>query len=159
MLREAHVLRQLSGRARVPRVLAVCEDVSVIGAPFYVMAEIDGQVMTTYLPAALDTPDQRRRISEELVDALVEIHEVDWRAAGLDGVGRTTTLRIYAQLIRRPEREQLRQELQTFIETPVPDPGTPTVATSTHSAQIQHSLTRGTANIGGLRRIQSSKRQ
>jgi aminoglycoside phosphotransferase (APT) family kinase protein len=88
MLREAHVLHQLSPRARVPRVLVVCDDVSVIGAPFYVMAEVDGQVMTTHLPDALDTPGQRRRISEELVDALVEIHEVDWRAAGLGGLGR-----------------------------------------------------------------------
>jgi aminoglycoside phosphotransferase (APT) family kinase protein len=37
MLREARVLRALEGRARVPRVLAVCDDESVIGAPFYVM--------------------------------------------------------------------------------------------------------------------------
>src|SRR5258705_663044 len=35
MLREARVLRALEGRARVPRVLAVCDDASVVCAPFY----------------------------------------------------------------------------------------------------------------------------
>jgi aminoglycoside phosphotransferase (APT) family kinase protein len=88
MLREARVLTQLSGLARVPRVLAICDDPSVIGAPFYVMAEVDGIVVTSYLPLELDTSEQHRRVSEELVDALVEIHDVDWTAAGLDGFGR-----------------------------------------------------------------------
>src|SRR3954465_606601 len=37
VLREARVLRALDGRARVPRVLAICDDESVIGAPFYLM--------------------------------------------------------------------------------------------------------------------------
>ena len=35
--------------------------------------------------AALDTPHERRRIGEQLVDALVEVHAVDWRACGLEG--------------------------------------------------------------------------
>jgi aminoglycoside phosphotransferase (APT) family kinase protein len=88
MLREARVLRALEGRARVPRVLAVCEDASILGAPFYVMDEVGGDVVTTAMPAELDTPAQRRRAGEELIDALVEIHGVDWRAAGLEGFGR-----------------------------------------------------------------------
>ncbi len=40
MLREARVLSALQGRARVPRVLAVCDDESVLGVPFYVMEEL-----------------------------------------------------------------------------------------------------------------------
>ena len=36
VLREARVLRALQGRAPVPRVLAVCDDARLIGAPFYV---------------------------------------------------------------------------------------------------------------------------
>src|SRR4051795_8353217 len=50
MLREARVLGALEGRARVPRVLAVCEDTSVIGAPFYVMEMVEGHVVTTAMP-------------------------------------------------------------------------------------------------------------
>jgi aminoglycoside phosphotransferase (APT) family kinase protein len=86
VLREARLLRALAPTgARVPRVLAVGEDPSLIGAPFYVMARVAGDVVTSSLPATLDMPAQRRRIGEELVDALVEVHAVDWRACGLDG--------------------------------------------------------------------------
>src|SRR3954468_23042268 len=88
MLREARVLRALEGRARVPRVLAVCDDPSVIGAPFYVMEEVIGHVVTTAMPHGLDTPQERARTAHELIDALVEIHGVDWRDAGLEGFGK-----------------------------------------------------------------------
>jgi aminoglycoside phosphotransferase (APT) family kinase protein len=90
VLREARVLAALDGRARVPTVLAVCDDTDVIGAPFYVMDRVDGHVVTSEMPAALDTPQERRRMGEELVDALVEVHAVDWRAAGLEGFGKPT---------------------------------------------------------------------
>ena len=88
VLREARVLRALEGQARVPRVLAVCDDDAVIGAPFYVMERVPGHVVTGEVPAALDTVEDRTRMGEELVDALVEIHAVDWQAAGLEGFGK-----------------------------------------------------------------------
>jgi aminoglycoside phosphotransferase (APT) family kinase protein len=91
VLREARLLRALQDTpARVPAVLAVCEDSDTIGSPFYVMEKIEGDVIVTSIPPALDTPAERRRISEELIDALVEIHAVDWRAAGLEGFGKPT---------------------------------------------------------------------
>jgi aminoglycoside phosphotransferase (APT) family kinase protein len=90
VLREARVLAALAGRARVPKVLAVGDDPAVIGAPFYVMERMEGDVVTTTVPPALDTPEQRRRMGEELVDALVEVHDVEWRAAGLEGFGKPT---------------------------------------------------------------------
>ncbi|MEA2384316.1 MAG: hypothetical protein QOH72_4287 [Solirubrobacteraceae bacterium] len=90
VLREARLLRALRGTAaRVPEVLAVCDDEAVIGAPFYVMERVAGDVITREVPAALDTPPERRRIGEELVDALVEIHAVDWQAR-LEGFGKPT---------------------------------------------------------------------
>ena len=90
VLREARVLRGLEGRARVPRVLAVCDDEAMIGAPFYIMERVEGHVVTGEVPRELDTLEDRRRMSEELVDALVEVHAVDWRAAGLEGFGKPT---------------------------------------------------------------------
>jgi len=69
-------------------VLAVCDDPGVIGAPFYVMERVAGDVAGDALPAALDSEPERRRMGEELVDALVTLHAVDWRAAGLEGFGR-----------------------------------------------------------------------
>jgi len=91
VLREARLLRALADTpARVPRVLAVCEDEAVIGCPFYVMELIAGEVIVSEVPATLDSPTHRRRIAEELIEALAEIHSVDWRAAGLTGFGKPT---------------------------------------------------------------------
>ena len=89
VLREARLLGALAATpARVPRVLAVCDDESVIGAPFYLMERVAGDVITTELPPALDTPEQRRRVADELIDALVEVHAVDWTTIGLEGFGK-----------------------------------------------------------------------
>jgi aminoglycoside phosphotransferase (APT) family kinase protein len=91
VLREARLLTAVEGaEVRTPRVVAACDDESVIGAPFYVMELVEGDVLTTTLPAALDDEASRARIGQELVDALVEIHAVDWRACGLEGFGKPT---------------------------------------------------------------------
>jgi aminoglycoside phosphotransferase (APT) family kinase protein len=89
VLREARLLTAVQDAdVRTPRVLATCDDESVIGAPFYVMECVEGHVMTAEVPPALR--DDTRRIGEDLVDALVEIHAVDWRACGLEGYGKPT---------------------------------------------------------------------
>ena len=91
VLREALLLSSVQDAdVRTPRVLATCADDSVIGAPFYVMEMVEGDVVTTQLPPALETEEERRRAGEELIDALVEIHAVDWRACGLEGYGKPT---------------------------------------------------------------------
>jgi aminoglycoside phosphotransferase (APT) family kinase protein len=91
VLREARLLRALQPTAaRVPRVLAACDDESVLGVPFYVMEEVEGVVVTDTLPPALASPEDRAGAGRDLIDALVEIHGVDWRAAGLDGFGKPT---------------------------------------------------------------------
>jgi aminoglycoside phosphotransferase (APT) family kinase protein len=91
VLREARLLRALqSTPARVPDVLAVGEDPATIGAPFYLMERIEGEAIVASVPTPLDTPDEHRRISEQLIDSLVEIHAVDWRAAGLEDFGKPT---------------------------------------------------------------------
>jgi aminoglycoside phosphotransferase (APT) family kinase protein len=89
MLREARVIGALGGAgARVPRIVAVCDDEAYLGVPFYLMEEIAGVAVTAVLPPALEPQAERRRLSEDLVDALAEIHAVDWQAAGLEGFGR-----------------------------------------------------------------------
>jgi aminoglycoside phosphotransferase (APT) family kinase protein len=93
VLREARLLRALAPTpARVPRVLAIGDGDSadVIGAPFYVMERVHGEVVTSELPASLDVPAERRALAGTLLDALVEVHAVDWIAAGLEGFGRPT---------------------------------------------------------------------
>jgi len=101
VLREARLLRALEATAaRTPRVLAVCADEGIIGAPFYLMERVAGEVPTTSLPPALDTPAERRRCGEELVDALAEVHAVDWRACGLEGFSREPSGYLERQLRR-----------------------------------------------------------
>jgi aminoglycoside phosphotransferase (APT) family kinase protein len=88
--REYRVLSALAGTTvRAPRPVLSCEDTSIMGAPFYLMERVDGVVIRDELPEAFqDDRGSRSRIGEELVDALVELHAVDWRSVGLDGLAR-----------------------------------------------------------------------
>ncbi len=89
VLREATLIRALAGSAvPVPDVLATAEAGEVLDAPCYVMNFVPGPIVTIATPAALSSPADRRRIGEALIDTLVCLHAVDWRAAGLAGLGR-----------------------------------------------------------------------
>lgn len=91
VLREYRVLSALqSSPVRVPRVLLACEDDSVIGAPFYLMEKVEGSVLRDRIPQQLGTVDQRRRIGEELIRSLAELHNVDPATVGLEGFGKPT---------------------------------------------------------------------
>jgi aminoglycoside phosphotransferase (APT) family kinase protein len=91
VLREARLLTALEPTpVRTPRVLAVCDDPAVIGAPFYIMERMEGEVITNSVPGPLDTEEQRGAIADELVRGLVELHSVDWTTLGLEGFGKPT---------------------------------------------------------------------
>jgi aminoglycoside phosphotransferase (APT) family kinase protein len=91
VLREARLLTAVENAGvRTPRVLDACDDESILGVPFYVMEYLEGTVITGEVPERLSSPDERRRISCELVDALAEMHAVDWIACGLEGFGKPT---------------------------------------------------------------------
>ena len=88
VLREHRVLAALEGTpVRAPRLLAVCPDDRVIGAPFYLMEEIPGTVLSHPLPDRFDQ-HARATVSTEVVDALAELHRLDVAAAGLSDLGR-----------------------------------------------------------------------
>jgi aminoglycoside phosphotransferase (APT) family kinase protein len=74
---------------KAPKVFAACDDPAILGAPFYVMERVRGVILRhPHLPPGLDLPpDPMRRLSESLVDGLVELHAVDFRAAGLADFG------------------------------------------------------------------------
>jgi aminoglycoside phosphotransferase (APT) family kinase protein len=90
ILREARVLQALSGSA-VPhaRLYGVCDDSSVIGSCFYLMAVIDGFTPRGPLPGryAAD-PAWRRALAFEIVDAAAELGRIRPADIGLDGLGR-----------------------------------------------------------------------
>src|SRR3954462_12608448 len=54
VLREAFLLRALERTdVRVPKVLAACDDESLLGVPFYVMERVEGVVLNATLPDGL----------------------------------------------------------------------------------------------------------
>jgi aminoglycoside phosphotransferase (APT) family kinase protein len=90
MVREARLQLALAPHGiRLPPILAVGEDESVLGVPFYVMGYLDGHVVSTELPPGLDDEAARRRLGEDLVDALVEIHAADVTAPALAAFARS----------------------------------------------------------------------
>jgi aminoglycoside phosphotransferase (APT) family kinase protein len=76
MVREARLQNAIraSGFERLPDIVAVCDDESVIGVPFYVMRFLEGDVITQSLPPGLEDRDARLALGMDLVDTLVEIH-------------------------------------------------------------------------------------
>lgn len=90
VVREFRVIQALAGTgARVPEVIAACEDVSVLGAPFYIMRHVDGEVIRHRLPRQYaDSPETQPAIGEELIDALAQLHAVTWRGTELETMAR-----------------------------------------------------------------------
>jgi aminoglycoside phosphotransferase (APT) family kinase protein len=86
--REYRVMHALAGTGvPVPRMIALCEDASVIGTKFYVMEWVAGRVFTeTRLPSL--TPAERGAIYRDLARVLARLHGVDPAAVGLADFGR-----------------------------------------------------------------------
>lgn len=72
----------------VPETLLLCEDESVIGAPFYVMELVEGTPYRTAGQLAPLGPERTRAVVLSLVDTLVALHAVDPEAVGLGDFGR-----------------------------------------------------------------------
>ncbi|MFF5567460.1 phosphotransferase family protein [Streptomyces sp. NPDC012623] len=89
MSREYRVIAALHPTAvPVPEPLLLCEDESVLGAPFYVMEHVAGTPYRTAEQLAPLGAARTRAAVLELVDTLVELHAVDPGAVGLAGFGR-----------------------------------------------------------------------
>lgn len=90
MVREWRILQALEGTPvphPTPRLL--CQDAEVTGAAFLVMDKVDGFTPGYELAEPFDSdPDLRRGLAEAYVDGLVELAAVDWKARGLEGLGK-----------------------------------------------------------------------
>ncbi|MCE3284666.1 MAG: phosphotransferase [Steroidobacteraceae bacterium] len=82
--REWRILNALGRQARVPTARGHCENTSVLGQPFIVVDHVDGVAISWTLPGAYrDEPATLERIGHELVDAIAEVHLLDWRELGM----------------------------------------------------------------------------
>jgi aminoglycoside phosphotransferase (APT) family kinase protein len=87
MGREARILLKLQPVFPLaPRVVAVCDDASVLGAPFYLMERIRGLILRGPEPRGIAIPpEQARGIGVAFARTLAALHAVDHRGAGLEG--------------------------------------------------------------------------
>ena len=84
MGREARILLKLHPVFPLaPQVVAICDDPSVLGAPFYLMERIRGTILRG--PAPKEAPADASALCRAFVQTLASLHAVDWRAAGLEG--------------------------------------------------------------------------
>jgi aminoglycoside phosphotransferase (APT) family kinase protein len=89
MAREFRIMRALQGTdVPVPRMYALCEDASLIGAPFFVMEFVGGTSYRYARQLAALGPVRTHAISSRLIEALAALHQVDPAAVGLADFGR-----------------------------------------------------------------------
>jgi aminoglycoside phosphotransferase (APT) family kinase protein len=119
MSREFRVISALSRTSvPVPGALAYCADAEVIGAPFYLMDYVPGQVLRTSADTAALTPGQAGALSEGLADMLAQIHAVDVAGAGLADLGKGA-----GYLRRQLDRWQRQWQLSVTAEVTGEVPG------------------------------------
>jgi aminoglycoside phosphotransferase (APT) family kinase protein len=110
----------------VPQAVHLCEDLSVLGARFYLMELVDGTPVGTVEQASDLTPDERRRLGFCLAETLAALHKVDPGSVGLENFGRPDgylerQLRRWSQqweasrTIDRPEVTTLLDRLQRAL--------------------------------------------
>jgi aminoglycoside phosphotransferase (APT) family kinase protein len=94
VLREYRVLKALQETPLpLPRVYASCADPGYIGAPFYLMEHLRGRVIRSPNvpgsgPSFAQMPAEQRAVSEGMIELLVTLQAIDWRAVGLERFGR-----------------------------------------------------------------------
>lgn len=72
-----------------PRPYFLCEDLKVLGVPFYLMERRRGIVIRRDLPPGFkENVDLRRSVSESLIDTLADLHAVDIQTTGIQQIGK-----------------------------------------------------------------------
>jgi aminoglycoside phosphotransferase (APT) family kinase protein len=89
MQRESGLLRRIHPTFPLaPRPYFFCDDLTIMGTPFYVMERRKGVVLNEAFPPGItSSADLNRRLSLTVVETLVAIHAIDWQAAGLQDFG------------------------------------------------------------------------
>ncbi len=72
-----------------PEPFVYTEDTSIMGCPFYVMERIQGIILRKDLPKGMEmSPEDARRLCENLIDLHLELHSIDYKEVGLGNFGR-----------------------------------------------------------------------
>src|SRR5204863_8116383 len=98
----------------VPRLVAACDDPSVIGTVFHLTERLDGWVIRERAPDPLLVPGARDGVGTAFAEALATLHAAEWRALGLADFGRPDGF------LERQVARWTRQ-LETYRQRPLPD--------------------------------------
>ena len=89
MVREHRVLDALSAAGfPAPKPVLLCNDVEVIGAPFYLMEHVDGTIYRDVAALEAMGPEAMHALTLALVDTLADLHALDPAQIGLADFGR-----------------------------------------------------------------------
>jgi aminoglycoside phosphotransferase (APT) family kinase protein len=102
-------------------------DAAVLGAPFFVMEFVDGEVPREDSPHTYTregffvdaAPEERRRMLESGLHVLAEVHTVDWHDAGLEWLvppGTTPGIAAQLDLWERFTRRELRDRVHPALD-------------------------------------------
>ncbi len=97
----------------VARPFGLCTDEAVVGTMFYVMDCVEGRILWDGTLPGVD-PAERRAIYEAKVKTFADLHNVDWRAAGLEGFGKEGDY--VARQIHRWTKQYQLSETKTISE-------------------------------------------
>jgi len=89
MSREYTILSALDGSYnKAPKPILFEKEAAVLGAPFYLMERVEGTILRAGTPEEeLPSKTQFKSLSENFVDTLVELHQLDYKAIGLENLG------------------------------------------------------------------------
>lgn len=90
VLREQRVLSALQAASvPVPQVLAACADVTVLGAPFFLMEYVDGVILRQAPPPGIAfDATMAAGVAQLFVQQMASLHALDVHALGLTALGR-----------------------------------------------------------------------
>ncbi len=90
MGREFKVQSQLQNHfPKVPKMYAFSNDERTLGCPFYIMEKMDGIILNLKeAKKRAISPSDYKKISATWLDSFVELHNVDYKAAGLIDLGK-----------------------------------------------------------------------
>lgn len=90
MIREAHILQAVHPHfPPAPEVYHICEDPTIVGAPFYLMERRRGIVLRSEIPPEISRHENyAARISRAFVDCMIQLHAVDIEKHGLRSLGK-----------------------------------------------------------------------
>jgi aminoglycoside phosphotransferase (APT) family kinase protein len=92
MIREYRVISALAtAYPAVPKAVFYTDDESLLGSEFYLMEKVEGVLVKSSLPSSWNFNDaDRHRFGKTVFDKLIELHRVDYTAAGLAEFGNPT---------------------------------------------------------------------